>query len=489
MDADVVIVGAGPTGLLTAYEVALGGASVIIIDKLPARTGQSRALNLHPRTAEVLELRGILDAAQKQARAKIGTTHFAHMPVDVALDGWSSRYPYQVGIPQAEVENLLEKHLENNGVTIRWATEVVDIVQDPDSISITTNQGVLTSKYLVAADGGRSTIRKLLDVDFPGLDARWFGTVADVTLSGLGNSINPQWDSKGTPVMRQDTSFANIFPIGVDGDMTFRIFYSVHGQKIGDPRAPVPAEEVVQVIHDFYGTDVEIEDVIWGSRFSDASRLVDRYKIGRVFLAGDAAHIHLPLGGQGLNTGLQDAFNLGWKLASVLMGRASDTLLDTYHTERHPVGAAVMRNTRAQVALGQKGSEHEALRDLFADLMRIPQVNRYLGGAISGLSVGYHDDPDSASGTRLVDFKLDDEHWASSLFVTGHFVLLTHANDLRISTPYHTVVRVVGEEGELSSDAVLVRPDGYIAWTSADGDLDKALLRLGLHVPQAVTAS
>jgi 2-polyprenyl-6-methoxyphenol hydroxylase-like FAD-dependent oxidoreductase len=469
MDADVIVVGAGPTGLTLAHELALAGARVALLDKGPGRTGESRALNLHPRTAEMLALRGMLDGAEEQARARLETTHFAHLPVPLTLDGWNSRYPYQVAIPQAEVENVLEEHLAALGVRVQWNSEVTGIEQDEERVRVRTGGKWIEARYLAGCDGGRSFVRKHLGVEFPGLDARWFGTVSDVVLGITDEGIATTWDTKGSPRMRPDGSFANIFPIGKESDNVYRIFYSIADQVIGDQRAKVPENEVIAAIKEFYGSDTEVKEVRWASRFSDASRLAEHYRVGRSFLAGDAAHVHLPLGGQGLNTGVQDAMNLGWKLAAEIAGWAPEGLLDTYHGERHPVGAAVLTNTRAQVALGQKGVEHEALREIFAQLIKLPEANRLLGGAISGLSIRYDLGGDEPVGARLTDFALPDGRWVSELFHQGHGVLLTTRTELVAeAAPWTGRVDAVEvpELPGLGAEAVLVRPDGYICWVS-----------------------
>ncbi|WP_424184806.1 FAD-dependent oxidoreductase [Actinokineospora sp. G85] len=476
MDADVIVVGAGPTGLTLAHELALAGTSVLLLDREPARTGESRALNLHPRTAEMLDLRGMLAAAEDQSRVRLQTTHFAHMPVPLRLDGWDSRYPYQLGIPQGEVELVLEKHLAERGVTVRWDSAVEAVEQDADGVRVQVGGRWLSARYLVGCDGGRSTVRKRLGIGFPGLDARWFGTVADVVLRETGDGIAKVWDTKGSPRGRADGSFANIFPIG---DEVFRIFYSVGGQVVADQRAQVSDAEVAEVIRDFYGEEADMKEVRWASRFSDASRLAERYRVGRALVAGDAAHVHLPLGGQGLNTGLQDAMNLGWKLAAVVAGRQPAAFLDTYHDERHPVGAAVLANTRAQAALGQKSPEHEALREIFAELLRVPEANRRLGGLISGLAIRYDLGGEEPVGSRLPDFELADGSWVSSLFHSGHGVLLTtdpaHA-DTAAAWAGRVDTVVVDRPPVAGAAAALVRPDGYVAWIPGE-PLEAALRR------------
>jgi 2-polyprenyl-6-methoxyphenol hydroxylase-like FAD-dependent oxidoreductase len=278
MDADVIVVGAGPTGLTLAHELALAGARVALLDKGPGRTGESRALNLHPRTAEMLALRGMLDGAEEQARARLETTHFAHLPVPLTLDGWNSRYPYQVAIPQAEVENVLEEHLAALGVRVQWNSEVTGIEQDEERVRVQTGGKWIEARYLAGCDGGRSFVRKHLGVEFPGLDARWFGTVSDVVLGIAGEGIATTWDTKGSPRMRPDGSFANIFPIGTESDNVYRIFYSIADQVIDDQRAKVPEAEVIAAIQEFYGSDTEVKEVRWASRFSDASRLAEQYR-------------------------------------------------------------------------------------------------------------------------------------------------------------------------------------------------------------------
>lgn len=469
MDTDVIVVGAGPTGLMLAHELALSGTDVLVLDKEPGRSGESRALNLHPRTAEVLDLRGMLSAAEKRSTVRLESTHFARLPVPLALDGWNSRYPYQVGIPQAEVEQILESHVADLGVKVRWGSAVSDIEQDSDRVRAKVGDTWLTSRYLVGCDGGRSTVRKAIGEPFPGIDGQWFGTVADVVLSRVPEGVTKVWDTVGSPRKNPDGSFANIFPIRPE-ESVFRIFYSIAGQEIPDQRASVPDAEVLGVIGDFYGAEGAVSRVRWASRFSDASRQVERYQVDRVLLAGDSAHVHLPLGGQGLNLGLQDAMNLGWKLAAQVAGWAPGGLLDTYHDERYPVGAGVIANTRAQFALGQPGPEHQALREIFMEIMALPEANRHLAGEISGLSVRYDLGGDQSEvGARLPDFELPDGSWASTLFHSGHGVLLTTRPELlsEVSVWSDRVKAVeVPELPVFGSDAVLVRPDGHVCWAT-----------------------
>ncbi|MBZ4319667.1 FAD-dependent monooxygenase [Streptomyces huiliensis] len=467
MPPDVIIAGAGPTGLLLANELALAGVRTIVLEKDLERGGQSRALNLQPRTAEVLDLRGLLDPIAEQAVATLPTGHFAGIPLDYSVFG--TRFPYQVGIPQARVERFLEDRLAAYGVPVLRGHELTGLAQDADGVTATVagpdGTATLRAAYLVGADGGRSRVRGALGVGFPGRDGRISLAVADI-VPEPHEALPTEWrlpsfDVGGGPFL---------IPLG---DGVHRFLFAAPDQAV-DREAPVTAEEVRTALATGPGPHLALRELRWASRFTDASRQADRYAVDRVLLAGDAAHIHFPAGGQGLNLGMQDAFNLGWKLAATVRGHAPRGLLDTYHTERHPVGAAVLENTRAQLALLNPDDDVRALRSLVSGLLAEPAANRRIAGMISGLDIRYPMPPGTPAhpllGTRLPNIQLPT---ARGLFLT------------RTPTPsLHTAIapwrgRVDHTTlPDLPADALLLRPDGHVCWA---GTPTTAGLRPALH--------
>ncbi|MEV3923005.1 FAD-dependent monooxygenase [Actinomadura coerulea] len=442
MIADVIVAGAGPTGLMLACELALAGVGVAVLERRPERTGQSRALNLQPRSAQVLDSRGMLEPLLKRAVDTLPAGHFAGLPLD--YEPWGER---QIGIPQARVEEHLEERLAERGVPVLRGHEVTGVDQDDTGVTVRAGRE-FRGRYLVACDGGRSTVRTLLDVPFPGRDGRVSAVVADITLTRErpGRWRLPSFD-------RPEDGVANVLPLE---NGLYRALIAGPEQQTAARDTPVTLDEVRRAVPD-------VREIRWASRFTDASRQVERYRHGRVLFAGDAAHVHSPTGGQGLNLGLQDAFNLGWKLAAALRGNT--TVLDTYHAERHPVGAAVLANTRAQGVLLIPDEDVAALRGILADLLRIPESNRHLAGLISGLGIRY----DLPGRHPLIGRTMPGLDPAV-LHSGRHAVLELGDAPRHGGTPH--------PRGDLDVDAVLVRPDGHIAWAD-DGHepLETALTR------------
>ncbi|MEV4623105.1 FAD-dependent monooxygenase [Asanoa sp. NPDC049573] len=365
MSVDVVVAGAGPTGLMLAGELALGGARVVVLERLAARTGQSKALNLQPRSAEVLASRGLLYDILAIAPARLPAGHFAGIPLDYSR--LRTPYPFQIGIPQARVEERLAAWASDLGAEIRYGEPLGSFSQDGAGVVVNGE----AAGYLVGCDGARSAVRKQLGVAFPGRDARVCALVADVTLAGAGPA---EWT---LPAPGGD-GLLTVLPLG---DGVFRVLAAGPKQLAAGKDDPVPDAEVADALaHD----GLTLGDVRWASRFTDTTRQAAEYRAGRVFLAGDAAHIHSPAGGQGLNLGLQDAFNLGWKLAEVVRGESGDELLDTYHAERHPVAARVLQSTQAQGVLLVPDEDVTALRAVFSELVD----SRALAERVAGLDHG-----------------------------------------------------------------------------------------------------
>ncbi|MFD4562153.1 FAD-dependent monooxygenase [Streptomyces sp. NPDC058469] len=468
MDTDVIITGAGPAGLTLATELALAGVRPIVVEALVERSGQSKAMNLQPRTAELLALRGLLAAADDQAIGRIDDGHFAGVPLDyTALE---TRYPYQVGILQARVEQVLEDRLASLGGQVHRDWRLTGFEQDDTGVSVHGPQ-TLRARYLVGCDGGRSTVRKLLGVGFSGTDATRWNTVADVVLEA-GSAAPPSAVTRMGQArrVRPDGSFASVVPIGEPG-----LYRFVYSGTADDPAEDPTHKEVTDRFHTFYGDEHKLVAIRYASRFGDAARQAEKYRVGRVFLAGDAAHVHLPIGGQGMNLGIQDAFNLGWKLAAVLTNRMPESLLDTYESERHPVGAQVLDTIRAQATVQTPEPGPRAMREFLATLLALPAANRVAAGMISGLDIGYGDS--GRIGTRLPDFPIRDG-WASGLFHTGRGVLLaTDEKHLAPAGRYQDRITPALVEHLPWDDveALLVRPDGYVCATAPDDQIDQAL--------------
>jgi len=460
-----------------------------VVERLAERTGESRAGGIHSRTLEVLDQRGVLDRFLAAGElTPVG--HFSGLWLD--FDGFESRHPYPLMILQSAIERLLEEWAGELGVRVRWSSEVSGIHQDDDGVTVElggtgARPATVRARYLVGCDGGRSTVRKLSGFAFPGTAATMTALLGDVEV----------------PDLPEDFIFMRRCPGGHFSAIALepgwhRVITSEYGPVDND--APATFEQLRDSLIRLAGTDFGMHSPRWVSRFGDAARQAARYRIGRVLLAGDAAHIHYPAGGQGLNLGVQDAVNLGWKLASVVHGRAPEGLLDSYHAERHRVAERVLHNTRAQSALARPGPEMDALREVFGSLMVIDDVNRYLRGIITALDIRYPADGDHPlAGRRVPDADLKTPDGATRVYELLHAarpVLL----DLCGSTEVAAVagdwadrvdlVEAQSEDdcwpaptvGEIDAPAaLLIRPDGHVAWAAADDDLpDTVALRAAL---------
>jgi 2-polyprenyl-6-methoxyphenol hydroxylase-like FAD-dependent oxidoreductase len=449
---DVLVVGAGPTGLLTAVELQRAGVDALVLDREPRRTGQSKALGLQPRSVELLADRGLLDPLLPHVRARLPHGHFSGIPVDYSA--LPTRFPYQLGVEQARVEEVLEDHLRT---PVLRGRDVVAVEQDSGSVTLGLADGTSVSAgHVVAADGGHSAVRSLLGAAFPGRSARFRLVVTDITLARRPAGLADGWalpEFAAAPL-------GYLLPLGGG---RFRFLFGGAEQQQLDPSAPVTAAEVQRALAAAHGPDVELGELLWASRFGDASRQLERYRHGRVLFAGDAAHVHLPVGGQGLNLGLQDAVNLGWKLAAQVRGWAPPGLLDSYHTERHPVAARVLVSTRAQAVLTVPEPDVLAVRTMVTDLVGVAEAGRLLAMELSGLGIRYGDDPDL--GGRAAEVALPPD---------GRAVLVgAHAPGW--------AGRVVEVDGP---QPLLVRPDGHVCWAGGPGP-DAALHRwFGAAVPE-----
>ncbi|MEV6769364.1 FAD-dependent monooxygenase [Nocardia sp. NPDC051030] len=466
-DAEVIIAGAGPTGLALANELGLAGVRVIVLERLAERGIQSRALNLQPRTAELLDARGWLEPIADQAVTNIPGGHFSGIRLDYEVFG--TRFPYQVGIPQARVEGYLEAHLAEFGIPVLRGSELTGFIQDDDGVGVVVKgpdgERTLRAAYLIGADGGRSFVRKELGVAFPGRDGRVSMVVADVLLDD-DPALPTQWR---LPNFNLDRGGGIGFVIPL-GDGVFRILFGGPEQQ-GLGRDEPVTEAEVRVALQRRETALTLRSIRSASRFADAARQAEAYRTGRVLLAGDAAHVHLPAGGQGLNLGVQDAFNLGWKLAATIGGWAPDGLLDTYHSERHPVGARVLHNTRAQGVLMSPDEDVRALRAIVADLIATPDGNRHIAGMISGLDITY--DMPGSPPHALLGARLDIELRA------GRGVLLYPRTEPELAKLADRWSGRVEHRESGEADAILVRPDGYVCFAGSPDpeSVESALIR------------
>ncbi|MER7246272.1 FAD-dependent monooxygenase [Kribbella sp. NPDC000426] len=436
---DVLVVGAGPTGLLLASELVLAGANVVLVDKAAERSGQSKALTLQPRSVEILHSRGLLGPLLDDA-SRLPAGHFAGLPVPLDYTLLDTRFPYQLGIPQRRVESLLESHLVAQGIVVGRGLELTGLRQDSAGIVASFSDGsAIRAGWIVGCDGARSAVRRLAGIGFPGRDGRYSAVVADVVISGL----EAGWELPS--LVPRDGAVMTLVPLE---DGVHRALFTGPEQQGVFRGQPVTFDEVASALQAWYGSHVVLRELRYASRFTDAARQADRYRAGRVFVAGDAAHIHSPTGGQGMNLGLQDAFNLGWKLGAVVRGSADHGLLDTYHDERHPAGSAVLANTRAQGVLMVPDDDVACLRETFVDLLAVPEANRLLAGVISGIGLAYAAGDHPLVGRRMPDLPLPDGTTLSSRLRAGRHVLL--------------------EGRDLPAARILVRPDGHVQWATND---------------------
>jgi 2-polyprenyl-6-methoxyphenol hydroxylase-like FAD-dependent oxidoreductase len=456
---DVIIAGGGPTGVMLGAELRLHGVRVLVLEKDQEPTRIVRSLGLHARSVEVMDQRGLLERFLAVGRKYPLGSFFAGItkPPPERLD---TAHPYTLGIQQPIVDRLLTEHAVEVGAEIRRGCELVGLSQDDDGVSVELADGSrLRARFLVGCDGGRSTVRKLLGVGFPGEPPGIEWLLGEMAVGVPEETIT------ATVAAIRETN--RNFGVGPVGGGAFRVV--VPAATVAEDRTVPPTlEEIKERLVAVAGTDFGVHSPYWLSRFTDATRLAERYRVGRVLLAGDAAHVHPPLGGQGLNLGIQDAFNLGWKLAAEIDGWAPDGLLDSYQTERHPVAAAVLDNTRAQAELMSLAPGPQAARRLVSELMEFEEVNRYLIEKIIAIGIRYDfGDEHRLVGRRLRDVELKRGR-LYELLHGGRGMLLDQTGQLSVAGWADRVDHVVDISEELDAPAVLLRPDGHVAWIGDD---------------------
>lgn len=477
IEHDVVIAGGGPTGLMLAGELALAGVDVVIVERRATQDiDGSRAGGLHARTLEVLDQRGIVDRFLDEGQV-MQTNGFAGIRLDIS--DLPTRHNHGLAFWQRDIERVLATWVDELEVPIRREREVTGFAQDDDGVDVELSDGaVLRARFLVGCDGGRSVVRKAAGIDFAGWDATTSWIVGEVEMDE-------------TPEIGMRPEGGGIGPVDrVNGGSPYGV---VLVEPLVEHAGPPTLEDLREALAAAYGTDYGAHSPIRISRFTDLTRQAASYRVGRVLVAGDAAHVHPPQGGQGLNTGVQDAVNLGWKLAQVVRGTSPATLLDSYHAERHPVGARVLRNTMAQVALAGADERHLALRETVTELFSMDEPRRRVAAEMAALDIRY----DLGEGHPLLGRRMPDLDLRTADGPTRVFALLHDARPVLLdlggsdgsdASPWGDRVRTVPATAEGPWDlplvgeveapaAVLIRPDGHVAWAGELGDaaLQRAL--------------
>jgi 2-polyprenyl-6-methoxyphenol hydroxylase-like FAD-dependent oxidoreductase len=488
-EREVVIAGGGPAGMMLAAELALAGVDVAVVERRPDHVlAGSRAGGLHSRTIEVLDQRGVADRFLAEGQVVQAAT-FGAGPLD--MSDMPTRHPYTLGLWQNHIERILAEWVAELPVHMLYGHDVTGFAQDDDGVDVQlSGSESVRARYLVGCDGGRSVIRKAAGIEFPGWEATRSNLLAEAELA----EEPEEWGTR-----RDDTGIHGLGRVEYeirDGQVVFKdegpvriLVTERRTGATGEPTLRELSEELIAV----YGTDFGIHSPTWLTRFTDMTRQAAAYRAGRVLLAGDAAHVHAPAGGQGIGLGVQDAVNLGWKLAQVVHGTCPDSLLDTYHDERHPVAARALRYTMAQTALQRGDARTNALVEMVSEVASLDEPRKRLVGLISGLDVHY----DLGEGHPLLGRRMPDLDLVTADGPLRVFELLHEARPLLLDlagaggldiAPWADRVRLIRAtcDGEFelpvlgvvsTPSAVLVRPDGYVAWVGdgTDAGLTDAL--------------
>ncbi|MBN1210635.1 MAG: FAD-dependent monooxygenase [Myxococcaceae bacterium] len=467
----VVIAGGGPAGMMLAAELALAGVDVAVVERRPDHVlVGSRAGGFHSRTIEVLDQRGVADRflaeGQKVQAATFGTTV-------LDMSDFPTRHPYTLGIWQNKIERIMAAWIAELPVHIYYGGEVTGFAQDDTGVDVRLSGGEpLRARYLVGCDGGRSLIRKAAGIDFPGWDPTRSNLIAEVEMTEEP-ALGLRHDATGVHGLHR-----------MEDGRTIRVV--VTEQQLGPGSEPT-LRDLSEALITVYGTDFGVHNPTWISRFTDMTRQAAAYRDRRVLLAGDAAHVHYPAGGQGLSLGVQDAVNLGWKLAQVVNGISPESLLDTYHAERHPVAARALKHTMAQTVLQRRDDRMKALVDVVSELATMGEPRKRLAGIISGLDIHY----ELGEGHPLLGRRMPDLDLVTAGGPLRVFELLHDARPLLLNlgepdgfdiTAWAGRVQLINAtyqgEWELpllglvnAPSAVLVRPDGYVAWVGDGTDV------------------
>jgi 3-(3-hydroxy-phenyl)propionate hydroxylase len=471
-DHAVVIAGGGPTGMMLAAELTLAGTDVVIVERRASFQLESpRSRGLHSRTIEVLDQRGVVDRFLAEGKT-MQVQAFAGVPMDIS--DFPTRHNYGMALLQSHFERIMAGWIEELGIPILRDREVTGFTQDDSGVDVALSDGTsVRAKFLIGCDGGRSVVRKAAGIDFAGWDPTTCWIIAEVEMEEV-----PEFGLRGG---------GGIGP-AEEGRVGITLI-EPEPNRTDDPTLEDLRAALVRVD----GTDHGAHSARFISRFTDMTRQAVAYRSGRVLVAGDAAHVHAPMGGQGLNIGVQDAVNLGWKLAQVVSGTSPVSLLDTYQAERHPVGARVLRNTMAQRTLGATDARSVALRDTVIELLRMDEPRKHIAAMIAGLDVAY----DLGEGHPLLGRRMPDLDLATADGTVRVFSLLHGANPVLLNlgdaggldiAPWADRVQRVDASyagtwelpvlGEVAAPtAVLVRPDGHVAWVGdgTDAGLREAL--------------
>jgi 2-polyprenyl-6-methoxyphenol hydroxylase-like FAD-dependent oxidoreductase len=467
---DVVIAGGGPTGLMLAAELALAQVDVAIVERrIDQQLESARAGGLHARTIEVLDQRGVADRFLSQGQV-MQVAGFAIIPLDIS--DFPTRHNYGLALSQNRIEPILAAWVGELGVPIYREREVTGFAQDDTGVDVELSLGdPLRAQYLVGCDGGRSLVRKNAGIDFPGWDPSVSYLIAEAEMAE-----EPAWG------VRHGDKGVNALAKLDEGT---RVRLVLIEQKVMQGDEPTLAD-LRQALIAVYGTDFGVRNVTFLSRFTDAARQAASYREGRVLLAGDAAHVHSPAGGQGLNIGVQDAVNLGWKLAQVVKGTSPESLLDTYQAERHPIGARVLKLTMAQTAVMRGDERTKALHERMSELLKMDEPRKRYAGMMSGLDIHY----DLGTGHPLVGRRMPDLDVVTAGGPRRVFALLHDARPVllnlgepgaldiapwadrvqRVDAEYAGVWELPVVGAVAGPTAVLIRPDGYVAWVGEGTD-------------------